>query len=82
MNFRQKGHSLLIIGLLTLLFDLVIFTICWYFHLLLLLVSIILAAFFTVLIASLRNANHEKNTWENSQVFFSSNEVYSLDPCH
>lgn len=60
MNFRQKGHSLLIIGLLTLLFDLVIFTICWYFHLLLLLVSIILAAFFTVLIAGLRNASHDE----------------------
>lgn len=62
MNFRQKGHSLLIIGLLTLLFDLIIVTICWYFHLLLLLVSIILAAFFTVLIAGLRSDSHEKNT--------------------
>ena len=62
MNFRKKGHSLLIIGLLTLLFDLVIVTICWHFHLLLLLVSIILAAFFIVLIVGLRNANHEKNT--------------------
>lgn len=62
MNFRKKGHSLLIIGLLTLLFDLVIVAICWYWHLLLLLVSIILAAFFIVLIVNLRNANHEKNT--------------------
>lgn len=62
MNFRQKGPSLLIIGLLTVLFDLVIFTICWYFHLLLLLVSIILTAFFTVLIVVLRGANHQKNT--------------------
>lgn len=62
MNFRKKVHSLLVIGLLTLLFDLVIVTICWYFHWLLLLVSIILAAFFIVMIVGLRNASHEKNT--------------------
>lgn len=62
MNFRKKGHSLLIIGLLTLLFDLVIVAICWYWHLLLLFVSIILAAFFIVLIVDLRDTNHEKNT--------------------